>query len=398
MTVDRCMRRTRHRTPAPAAGRPVRWPAATASNWSSCSRSGGSGCWSCLLGRAGAVRRRPASRARCPLTRSSAAGCTLTGWAGPLVVLGFAGTLGAAAADLARRRGRIRRRGPARHLAAPAGGGPLAPADLRREVAGQPDRHGAAGGGLAASGIAGGLLAVGDRPLVGLDGHAARPGDAAGTVAARLALRARPDPGPRRDRAARLGRAGPVADGSAAAGARRARDAVAQILPLPVAVRLALPGYAFISWNGLFTEPGKLGPAADRRRGQPGVGRRRDRAGLLALPAARLHQPANDGAGRRVVAVGILPLAGLLVATIGILAVSTPTRQLGDNAGQAPASLATAFGHLYRLQKTSCTAPRSPRRSYRPQRPAPRATASSTKKAPATTGAARSRGTYPAPR
>ena len=32
-----------------------------------------------------------------------------TGWAGPLVVLGFAGTLGASAADLAGRRRRVRR-------------------------------------------------------------------------------------------------------------------------------------------------------------------------------------------------------------------------------------------------------------------------------------------------
>ena len=40
---------------------------------------------------------------------------------------------------------------------------------------------------------------------------------------------------------------------------------LAQLLPLPVAVRLALPSYAFIAWNGLFTEPGAARPAADRR-------------------------------------------------------------------------------------------------------------------------------------
>ncbi|MEU1300661.1 hypothetical protein [Streptomyces shenzhenensis] len=32
------------------------------------------------------------------------------------------------------------------------------------------------------------------------------------------------------------------------------------MLPLPVAVRPALPGYAFIPWNGLFTAPAQLGP------------------------------------------------------------------------------------------------------------------------------------------
>ena len=35
---------------------------------------------------------------------------------------------------------------------------------------------------------------------------------------------------------------------------------LAQLLPLPVALRLALPGYAFISWNGLFTNPQQLEP------------------------------------------------------------------------------------------------------------------------------------------
>ena len=35
---------------------------------------------------------------------------------------------------------------------------------------------------------------------------------------------------------------------------------LAQMLPLPLVVRLALTGYAFISWNGLFTRPAQLGP------------------------------------------------------------------------------------------------------------------------------------------
>jgi hypothetical protein len=29
---------------------------------------------------------------------------------------------------------------------------------------------------------------------------------------------------------------------------------------VPVAVRLVLPGYAFISWNGLFADPRQLSP------------------------------------------------------------------------------------------------------------------------------------------
>ena len=34
---------------------------------------------------------------------------------------------------------------------------------------------------------------------------------------------------------------------------------LAQMLPMPVAVRLALPGYVFLSWNGLFDRPEQLG-------------------------------------------------------------------------------------------------------------------------------------------
>ncbi len=37
---------------------------------------------------------------------------------------------------------------------------------------------------------------------------------------------------------------------------------IAQQLPLPVVVRVALPSYAFIGWRGLFTEPVETGPLA----------------------------------------------------------------------------------------------------------------------------------------
>ena len=84
---------------------------------------------------------RSAGRARCRLTRSSAAWMHATGWAGSLVVLAFACSWALPAAHLAGRRRRVRRRGPAGHLAPPARGGALAAPDLRRQGARQPHRH-----------------------------------------------------------------------------------------------------------------------------------------------------------------------------------------------------------------------------------------------------------------
>src|SRR5947209_18294801 len=37
---------------------------------------------------------------------------------------------------------------------------------------------------------------------------------------------------------------------------------IAQLLPLPVVVRVALPSYAFIAWHGLLTDPAQTGPLA----------------------------------------------------------------------------------------------------------------------------------------
>src|SRR5262245_50230375 len=114
--------------------------------------------------------------------------------------------------------------------------------------------------GLAASSIAGGLAAVGNGPLVGLDGHLLAPGDAAGTVllswlcvlAPTLAF-------------AGIGLLGSVALGRSTTGLLLpALLAFAlqlmQLLPLPVAVQLALPSHAFFAWRGLFTSPAQPGP------------------------------------------------------------------------------------------------------------------------------------------
>ncbi|MGY1501113.1 ABC transporter permease [Streptomyces sp. QTS52] len=273
-----------------------------------------------------------------------------TGWAGPLVVLGFAGTwalpllTSVVAGDVFACEDRL---GTWRHLL-------VAVRSPRRIFAAK-----ALAGlsvilllvaGLACSSTAGGLLAVGNQPLVGLDGHLLAPADAAVKVllawscvlAPTLALAA-------------IGLLGSVALGRSPMGLLlpalvALAMQVAQMLPLPVAVRLALPGYAFIAWNGLFTSPAQLGALL--------IGIVVSLLwALLATVLAYLlflrrdfTNLAHDGSGRRAITLGLLPLAGLAALTVTVVALATPSMGSGIGQDKVQRSLATAFAHLYRLQ------------------------------------------------
>lgn len=183
-----------------------------------------------------------------------------TGWAGPLVMLGFAGTYAlplltsVVAGDVFASEDRL---GTWRHLL-------VAVRSTRRIFAAKALAALTVlvvlVAGMAVSSAVGGVLAAGNRPLVGLDGHSLTSGDAAVRVllawvcvfAPTLALGA-------------IGLLGSVVWGRSPMGLLLPAVvalvlALAQLLPLPVAVRLALPSYAFIAWNGLFTDPAQLGP------------------------------------------------------------------------------------------------------------------------------------------
>ncbi|MEU0204835.1 ABC transporter permease [Streptomyces canus] len=271
-----------------------------------------------------------------------------TGWAGPLVMLGFAGTwalpllTSVVAGDVFAAEDRL---GTWRHLL-------VAVRSPRRIFVAK-----ALASltvilllvtGLACSSAAGGLASVGNQPLVGLDGHLLTPSDAAGRVllawvaalAPTLALAA-------------IGLLGSVALGRSPTGLLlpplvALGMQVAQMLPLPVAVRLALPGYAFLSWNGLFTAPAQLAPLL--------IGVTVSLAwAVLATVLAHLlflrrdfTNLAYDGGGRRALTVGVLPLAALTALTVALIAVATDST--GITQAKVQRSLATAFAHLYRLQ------------------------------------------------
>ncbi|MEU4680425.1 ABC transporter permease [Micromonospora sp. NPDC023737] len=280
-----------------------------------------------------------------------------TGWAGPLVTLGFAGTwalpllTSVVAGDVFAAEDRL---GTWRHLL-------VAVRSPRRIFAAK-----ALSSltvilllvvGLACSSAAGGVVAVGNQPLVGLDGHLLTPGDAAGTtmlawvcvLAPTLALAA-------------VGLLGSVALGRSPMGLLlpalvALAMQLAQMLPLPVAVRLALPGFAFIAWNGLFTSPGQLGPLL--------IGivvslvwavTATALAYLLFLRRAFTNL-SYDGSGRRALTVGALPLVGLLAVTVGVVAVTTPANGSGIEQEKVQRSVATAFAHLYRMQTEQLNRP-----------------------------------------
>jgi ABC-2 type transport system permease protein len=273
-----------------------------------------------------------------------------TGWAGPLVILGFAGTwalpllTSLVAGDVFAAEDRL---GTWRHLL-------VAVRSPRRifwaKALASLTVILLLVTGLGCSGTAGGVLAVGDRALIGLDGHLLSPSGAGGMVllawvcalAPTLALAA-------------IGLLGSVALGRSPMGLLLPALValalqLAQMLPLPVAVRLALPGYAFIAWNGLFTSPVQSGPLLI------GVEVGLVWAGIATALAYVLFlrrdftNLVHDGPGRRAVTALVLPFAALIAVTAAVVAASTGASGSGIEQGKVQGSLATEFAHLYRIQ------------------------------------------------
>ncbi|MCO5992042.1 hypothetical protein [Actinoallomurus rhizosphaericola] len=204
--------------------------------------------------------------------------------------------------------------------------------------------------GLAGSSIAGGLAAVGNHPLVGLDGHLLAPADAAGTVLLSWACVLAPTLA-----FAAIGLLGSVALGRSTMGLLMPALLafalqLAQLLPLPVAVRLALPSHAFLAWRGLFTGPAQTGPLL--------IGLAVSLAWAVVATVAAYHlflrrdftDLTYDGSGRRVLVAGALPLAALVLLTFAVVTATTPAKGSGIERAKVEGSLATAYAHLYRMQ------------------------------------------------
>jgi ABC-2 type transport system permease protein len=279
-----------------------------------------------------------------------------TGWAGPLVMLGFSGSwalpliTSVVAGDIFASEDRL---GTWRHL--------LVAVRSPRRIFVSKTLAGLTVLqilliGLVVSASVGGVLAVGDRPLIGLDGHLLSAGDAGGRVFLAWACAIAPTLA-----LAGIGLLGSVLLRRSPMGLLLPAIValalqLAQMLPLPVAVRLALPGYAFISWNGLFTSPAQLRPLL---------------IGVLvslvwavgatvlayALFVRRDFTSVNsDGASKQALLGGALPLAALLLVSVGVLAATTGTGS-GIDQPKVQHSVSTAFAHLYVLQTSELNRP-----------------------------------------
>jgi ABC-2 type transport system permease protein len=219
--------------------------------------------------------------------------------------------------------------------------------------------------GLAVSSVVGGVAAVGDRPLVGLDGHLLGSGQAAGAVllawaaalAATLAFAA-------------VGLLGSVALGRSPMGLLLPALLalllqVVQLLPLPVTVRVALPSYAFLAWRSLFTDPAQSGPLVVGVVVSLAWAVTATALAYLLFMRRDFTDLAYDGSGRRVLARGALPLVALLAATAGVVAAATPASGSGIDRSKLQTSMATAYAHLYRLQSRELRRPEVPEENLR---------------------------------
>lgn len=204
--------------------------------------------------------------------------------------------------------------------------------------------------GLTASGIVGGLAGAGNRPLVGLDGQLIAPGHTAGLVLLAWASALAPTLA-----FAGVGMLGAVAFGRSPLGlVLPALLAVMMqlLLPLglPVAVRFALPGYAYIAWYGLFTDPTQTGALVI------GIAVSLVLAAAASALAYRLFMRrdftdlAYEGVGRRVLVRAVLPLAALFAVIAGVIAGATSVSGSGIDRAKLDTSLATTFANLYPLQ------------------------------------------------
>ena len=348
----------------------------------------------------GALRRRgqPAELAARP-TPSSAAGCTPTGWAGPLVVLGFSGTwalpllTSLVAGDVFAAEDRL---GTWRHLL----------------VAVRSPRRIFVAKALASLTVI--LLLVAGLAVLERRRRAGRGRQPAAGRPRRPPARARRTPparscspgsacsrrrwrSPRSACSARSRWAAPRW-GCCCPRSLALALQLAQLLPLPVAVRLALPSYAFIAWHGLFTSPAQLGPLLIGIVVSLAWAVVATALAYLLFLRRDFTDLAYDGSGRRVARRGR--------AAAGRRWSPSPSRwsparppATGSGIEQAKVqrSLATAFAHLYRLQteelhrpavtEAQLQATRGLRQGRRPGR---------RRRGRATTGAASCPGTSPA--
>jgi ABC-2 type transport system permease protein len=192
---------------------------------------------------------------------------------------------------------------------------------------------------------------VGSRPLTGLDGHQLAPADAAGhlllawlcALAPILAFAA-------------IGLLASVIFGRSPialllpAFGGLGMQLASQVLAMPAAIRVALPSFAFLSWNGLFTSPPQLGSLITGIVVSLAWAATATALAYVLFMRRDFTNLANDGSLRRAITFGIAPLLVLWALSAGVVAAATGATGSGVDAGKLQRSLATSFAHIYPLQ------------------------------------------------
>jgi len=204
--------------------------------------------------------------------------------------------------------------------------------------------------GLAISSMGGGIATVGAQGLVGLDGGSIDAGHSA-----LLVLLAWACVGAASFVYAAVGLLGSVVLGRSPMGLLMPALLAfllqaAQLLPMPAAVRLALPSQTFLAWRGLFTSPAQTGPLLVGLLVSIAWVVVATTLAYLLFVRRDFADLAYDGSGIRSLLVGALSLAALVGASIAVVAVATPATGSGIEKPKVEQSLATSFAHLYRLQ------------------------------------------------
>jgi ABC-2 type transport system permease protein len=205
--------------------------------------------------------------------------------------------------------------------------------------------------GLAVSATVGGIAAAGIRALTGMDGLQLTPGDAAVRIAVVWLCALAPTLA-----LAAIGLLGSVALGRSPMGLLIPAVValgmqLVQDLPMDAALRLALPGYVFLSWNGLFDTPEQPGMVLIGVAVSLAWAVTATVAAYLIFMRRDFTTAGHDGGSRRAISLGILPLAGLFAVSAGVLALAAPGATGSGIAEQkVETALATDFANLYPVQ------------------------------------------------
>ncbi|HEU4676064.1 MAG TPA: ABC transporter permease [Motilibacteraceae bacterium] len=132
---------------------------------------------------------------------------------------------------------------------------------------------------------------------------------------------------------------------------------VAALVPMPAALRVALPGHAFESWRGLLTEPQDLTAVLAGSVVSIAWAAAATAMAYRLFRARDFATPAFDGVGARAAGSSLAALVAVVVVAAGLVAAVTGQRGDGIDRRQVESSITAVFANLYVLQQRELANP-----------------------------------------